>query len=177
MSNANTVKRAVWLKLLSDRAKAAFDQVRAGLADEARGEYQRTGVLPTGRLPGLARVSSSVSHAAIVVDDSEKFVDWVKANYPDALRTYVHVSAAWQERYLAGLTPAPDENGPGPVMDPETGAVVPGLRYKPGGEFLGVSVTPEPGVRREMATLLDAAMAHLAIESGVTEPAEAADAP
>lgn len=119
-------------------AEALASALRESLAADAAAEIEREGTTPSWKAPGFS-VKVSTSNDVVVVADPKAFIDWVAANYPTELYEVreTRVREAWQRKFLAEVL----KRGTPPCDD--GGAVVPGLQYRPGGEFRSVSLTPE----------------------------------
>jgi hypothetical protein len=114
--------------------EAMAKRLRAALTADAENEYTEQGTVPTWRLPGIT-VTGSTAHPSVAIVDEAAFVEWVAGRHPTEVETVVITRArpAWQKRFLDEVT------GRGAACDAE-GEVVPGLEWRPGGGFGGISL-------------------------------------
>lgn len=140
--------------VIADAAKARKDEIRAALSaalDDVGADSVRA------ELPDGTRVSKSSLIAPspkASVDDEAAFATWVETSRPDEIIKTVRES--YKRVILDGLVPTPY----GTAIDPETGEVVPGVRFRTGATY--ISTRFERDGR-------DAIVA--AIRDGVIEPA------
>lgn len=149
--------------MLAHRAAAAA--LEASLKDEAAGEYEREHVRVTWEWPGAGQVVASLRHDAVTITDQETLTAWLRVNYPHQVRQVTRwepINTAWlTDEFLAGLVPTPfadDEPEPAKaapgdrltVVDPNGGAVVPGVRWVKGGGLASVAVKPDRDAVRRM---------------------------
>lgn len=146
--------------------EAMARQLRAALVADAEAEYREQGTVPTWRLPGIT-VSGSTTNPTVAITDEAAFLAWVAERYPTEVEqvTITRVRAAWQDRFLKEVIargePACDENG----------EVVPGLQWRPGGGFGGISLRVDAETKafiREHAEQIVAGVRPLELPSGVT---------
>ena len=176
MNRADAIKTIVWLDQLAAAAKTEAAKVRADVLADARAEFEEQGMAPTWRIPDIATVAASVTHASVYVEDEAAFVAWVGKRYPTEVETKTVVRAAWQTGFL---TRAPGSHGL--VADPDTGEVVPGLNVRRGGEFSGISIRPTPAAKEVFAALAEHGLRELVAKAAPSTPVvlaelEAADA-
>lgn len=119
-------------------------ELRAALTADARGESEEQGTAPTWRLPGLT-VSSAMSSDSVAVVDEAAFTAWVAKAYPTEIETVTAVRPAFRAKLLG------DAAGRGEPVCAEDGEVIPGVEFRPGGEFRAVSVRPTSALRSQLA--------------------------
>lgn len=165
MNRTETTTAIVWLDLFAARAKAEAAKLRGDLEAEVRAELEEHGTASTWRIPDLATVSATVSHAAVYVADEAAFTVWVQKRYPTEVEVITRVRSAW----LAGfLHRAPGSVGV--VADPDSGEVVPGLSIRGGGELTGISIRVTPAAKEAFAALADRGLKELAATAGPNLP-------
>lgn len=148
--------------------RAAARAMEASLKDEAAAEYEREGVGVSWRLPGDGMVLTSLRNDSVTVTDEAAFLAWVKVNFPERVRVVETVYGGWQAAFLGRLEPyvgdpaVPDERDPeelwallqpgerATALDPETGAVIPGVRFVKGGGLASVAVRVNKDAERRM---------------------------
>ena len=161
MNRTQLVQAVVWLDAMAARAKAEAGKLRADLAADARAEFEEQGTAPTWRIKDVAAVSSSVSNAAVYVDDEPAFTAWVAKRYPTEIETITRVRPAWQGAFLNGVPGAH-----GIVTDLDTGECVPGLAIRAGGEFVGISIRATAAAKEVFGTFAAAGLRQLAASAG-----------
>jgi hypothetical protein len=140
--------------VIADAAKARKDDLRAALSaalDDVGADSVRA------ELPDGTRVSKSTlitPNPKPVVSDETAFAEWVEGFRPDEIVRTVRES--FKRVVLERLAATPD----GTAIDPETGEVVPGVRFTTGGAY--VSTRFEKDGRDAIVT---------AIRDGIIEPA------
>jgi hypothetical protein len=144
MSLKEDAARVAVLKALRDTVDAEYEAARqrvlAGLR-EARHELGLKSMRVT--LPDdtpVATVTLVDPRPAVVVVDEDSFTKWVAENYPTEVETRVQVRSSWQRQFVSRL-----DASSGPVADPHTGDVVPGLAAVPAPEPRSFSMRPLPG--------------------------------
>lgn len=165
MNRQEAVEAIVWLDALAAQARTEAAKYRADLLADARAEFEEQGTAPTWRIPDVATVAASVSHASVYVCDETAFTRWVAARYPTEVETIERVRAAWQAGFLVRAL-----GSVGIVNDPETGEVVPGLAIRPGGQFAGVSIRPTAAAKEVFTALADAGLRQLAASASPNVP-------
>lgn len=140
--------------VIADAAKARKDEIRQRLADSLDdvGADSVRAELPDG-----TRVSKSTlitPNPKPVVSDEAALAAWVEAFRPDEIVKTVRES--YRRVLLDGLASTPD----GTAIDPETGEVVPGVRFATGATYVSTRFEKEG---REAIVA--------AIRDGVIEPA------
>jgi plasmid stabilization system protein ParE len=140
--------------VIADAAKARKDDLRAALAaalDDVGADSVRA------ELPDGTRVAKSTlitPNPKPVVSDEAAFAGWVEGFRPDEIVRTVRDS--YKRVILERLASTPD----GTAIDPETGEVVPGVRFSTGATY--VSTRFEKDGRDAIVT---------AIRDGAIEPA------
>ncbi len=165
MNRVETIRAVVWLDQLAAKAKDEAGKLRADLVADARAEYEEQGTPPTWRPPDLATVAARVSHETAYVADEAAFAAWVQSRYPTEADTRVVVRQAWQELFLKSAATSGEV-----VVDTATGEVVPGLKVRPGGEFLGITISASPLAKQVMGALAEHGLRRLAAEASPEAP-------
>jgi len=119
-------------------------ELRAALTADARSEFDEQGTAPTWRLPGLT-VSTAMTADSVAVVDEAAFTAWVAKAYPTEVETVTAVRPAFRAKLLG------DAAGRGDPPCSADGEVIPGVEFRPGGEFRAVSVRPSSGLRSQLA--------------------------
>lgn len=140
MTRAQKVQAAIFLDELAATAAEHAKRLKGELGDEARDELAAQGAAPTWRMPDVATVAARMSRGAVYVADRDKFAAWAAERHPTEV--YTAVRPAFETRTLKTV-----KNTDAGLVDKQ-GEVVPGLASKPGGMFLGVSVTPTDAARQ-----------------------------
>ncbi|MCP3770024.1 MULTISPECIES: hypothetical protein [Streptomyces] len=130
-------RRAVLHGLRAARAELALKSMRVTLPDDTP----------------IATLTLIDPRPAVVVADEDAFTAWVAANHPGEVETLVQVRPAWKQEFLGRLACS----GPaaGPVADPHTGEVIPGLAVAPAPEPRSFSLRPVPGGAERVARAWD----------------------
>lgn len=162
MNRLQTVQAVCWLDALAARAKAEAAKLREQLDADAYAEFQEQGTAPSWRIPDVATVSASVSKQSVVVENEPAFREWVKHNYPDAIRVTESVSTKWQEAFLDRHVNVDGED----VMDTATNALVPGVKVRPQGRFLGVSIRASAEAKQVYGLVAAEGLKHAAAVAG-----------
>ena len=163
MNRTETTVAIVWLDLLAAKAKDEAAKLRADLEADARAEYDSGNGVPSWRVPDICTVSGSVSKQSVVVENEAAFLAWVKTRYPDAIRTVESVSSHWRDAFLDRA-----EVDAETVSDPATGEVVPGVKVRPAGRFLGISVRTSTGAKQVLGAAAHEGLKHAALVAGPT---------
>lgn len=148
--------------MLAHRAAAAA--LEADLKNEAAEEYALHGARVSWEWPGAGSVVASLNHDAFLVTDQDAFMAWLASDSPHQVRArtgWEAINPKWlSETYLPGLVPLDEDEDvegvapprPGdrrPVACPDTGAIVPGVRWVRGGGLRSVAVkADQDAVRR-----------------------------
>ena len=158
MNRSDTIARVVWL----DQVAAAVKEARRALVDDleadARADYEEQGTADTWRVKGVATVPWSTTNDAVVVDSEPRFVEWVQQRYPTEVE--VIIRPAFRKLLLGELI-----HVSGDVCHID-GEVVPGVGFKPGGEFIGVSVRATPEAKQAFGAVARATLLELAAKDG-----------
>lgn len=142
-------------------------ELRQALRADAAAEYAEQGTAPTWRLRGIT-VSTSIAHDSVYVLDERAWVKYVSRAYPTELEEILRVQPAWQIDFLAKVAERGD-----PPCDVD-GTVIPGLAFRPGGEFQAVSVRPAPETKARLrAIAADITAGRRALELPRMEPDDA----
>jgi hypothetical protein len=177
MNRTQTVQTMIWLDQIAAAAKAQRAELAAGLEDEARDELEHQGTVPTWRMTAddamFATVVANMSHAATVVADEALFTKWVQQHYPAAVILVPTVVPAWREKFLADVgVDRSEPSGRVVVIDRETGAIVPGVTRRRGGECTGISVRPTPAAKDLFGQLAANALITATAQLGIAATAE-----
>jgi hypothetical protein len=166
MNRSDIVARTIWLKQLATAALDARKNLIAELNADARAEFEEQGTASTWRIKGMATVPQAQTADAVVVVDEDKFLDWVQARHPTEVETVTHVRPAFRALVLGKLVKVA-----GDVCHID-GEVVPGVEFKPGGEFIGISVTPTAAAKEAFTAVASATLLELVAKSGLEAPRE-----
>lgn len=158
------MKRDEKLRLmLAHRAAAAA--LEADLKNEAAEEYAEHGARVSWEWAGAGSVIASLNHDTVIVTDQDAFLDWLAADSPHQVRPrtgWEVINPKWlAEVYLPGLVPQEEyddldaiaEPRPGDrrsVMCPDSGALVPGVRWVRGGGLRSVAIKADPAAMRQL---------------------------
>jgi hypothetical protein len=156
--------------MMAHRAAAAA--LEASLKNEAADEFEVHGARVSWEWPGAGSVVASLNHDAVIVTDEKAFLEWLSLTKPhQVIREcrLVVINQKWlQEIFLTSLAPfvgepgVPDHRNPEDLLallqpgermatfDPETGAVVPGVRWVKGGGLRSVSVKADSSTTRRL---------------------------
>lgn len=144
MSLRDDAGRVAVLKVLRDKLEAEYEAARLRVLDGLRASRAEVGLKSMRvTLPDdtpVATVTIIDPKPAVEVVDEDAFTTWVAQNYPTEVETRVRVRSSWQRHFVSGL-----EAIPGPVADPRTGEVVPGLAARPAPEPRSFSLRSLPG--------------------------------
>lgn len=132
MTRAERIQRIIWLGRLAAAAAAEAKTERVALEADAGAEYVGQGVAPTYRMPDIATVSSRIARDTVDVIDPAALLDWVTKRHPTEVEPTIR--PAFVDRLRK--TVRPDGTN---VVD-AAGERIPGLRYRAGGRFIGVTV-------------------------------------
>ncbi|WP_042176316.1 hypothetical protein [Streptomyces sp. NBRC 110035] len=141
--------RVVVLRVLRDAVEAEYRAERCAVLDglrAARAELALKSMRVT--MPDdtpIATLTLIDPQPTVVVADEDAFTAWTAANHPGEVETLVRVRSAWQREFFARLACS------GPVADPRTGEVVPGLTVAPAPEPRSFSLRPVPGGTERVA--------------------------
>ncbi|MEU7170373.1 hypothetical protein ABZ949_02630 [Micromonospora tulbaghiae] len=110
-------------------------QLRDALTADAEAEYREQGTVPTWRLPGIT-VTGATTNPTVVISDEAAFLAWVADRYPSEVEqiTTTRIRPAWQQQFLKGVIARGE-----PACD-EQGEEIPGLTWRAGGGFGGISL-------------------------------------
>lgn len=138
-------------------------RLRAALTADAESEYREQGTVPTWRLPGIT-VTGSTAHPTVAITNEATFVAWVAHRYPTEVETVVITRArpAWQKRFL-------DEVATRGAACDDQGEEVPGLEWRPGGGFGGITLRVDSTTKaliREHADEIVAGVRPLGLPTG-----------
>ena len=118
-------------------------EFRKTLKADAAADYAENGTVTTWRMPGYT-VSASVTHDAVEIVSEAAWLDYVRSEYPTEVETIIRARPAWQLDFLAGVAGRGD-----PPCDRD-GRVIPGLAFRPGGEFKSISVIPGMATKQSL---------------------------
>ncbi|MFE9926670.1 hypothetical protein ACFYQA_35510 [Streptomyces sp. NPDC005774] len=141
--------RVVVLRVLRDAVEAEYRAERRAVLDglrAARAELALKSMRVT--MPDdtpIATLTLIDPQSAVVVADEDAFTAWAAVNHPGEVETLLRVRPAWQRDLFARLACS------GPVADPHTGEVIPGLTVAPAPEPRSFSLRPVPGGAERVA--------------------------
>jgi hypothetical protein len=149
MSLKDDATRVAVLKALRDTVDAEYEAARLRVLDGLRAARAELGLKSMRvTLPDdtpVATVTLVDPRPAVVVANEGAFTTWVAENYPTEVETRVQVRPGWQRQFVARL-----DASPGPVADPRTGEIVPGLAAQAAPEPRSFSLRPLPGGAEEI---------------------------
>jgi hypothetical protein len=149
MSLKEDATRVAVLKALRDTVEAEYEAARLRVLDGLREARRELGLKSIRvRLPDdtpVATVTLVDPRPAVVVVDEGTFTKWVAETYPTEVETRVQVRSSWQRQFVSNL-----DASPGPVADPRSGEIVPGLAALPAPEPRSFSLRPLPGGTEEI---------------------------
>lgn len=154
MNRADVVSRVVWLDQVIAAAKEARGALVADLEADAKAEYEEQQTASTWRIKGVATVPQSVTNDAVVVESEPRFVDWVAQRFPTEVDTIIR--PAFRKLLLGELIHVADG------VCHIDGEVVPGVEFRAGGEFIGVSVRATPEAKQAFGAVARATLLELA---------------
>lgn len=117
-------------------------ELRKALTADAEAEYLEQGVIPTWRLPGIT-VAGSTTNPTVAIVNEVAFLAWVAERYPTEVERVVITRArpAWQSAFLSGVVARGE-----PACD-EQGEEIPGLEWRAGGGFGGISLRADSATK------------------------------
>lgn len=151
--------------------QAAVRAIGDALKEEGRVEFEENGTAATYRM-SYANVAGSSSNDRIEVTDAQAFLGYMARRNPtevQVVQTYAVRNTDWLAQVkdafaqmsraeydvVAAAERQQAENEGRPVVKPQhsqaidvDGTVIPGVVFKPGGEYVTTSVTPKMGVRK-----------------------------
>ena len=130
---ADLTQEIAFYEALAAQAKDAAKQRREVLSAQAQREWEDDGCAPSWRLRDLGLVSTRITEDSVTVVNALALAAWVAERHPDEIVPTVRSS------YLTALLASVKVDGE-TVVD-KHGEVVPGLKFEPGGRFLGITVT------------------------------------
>jgi hypothetical protein len=149
MSLKEDATRVAVLRALRDTVEAEYEAARLRVLDGLRAARAELGLKSMRvSLPDdtpVATVTLVDPKPAVVVSDEASFTSWVAETYPTEVETRVQVRSSWQRQFVSRL-----DASPGPVADPRTGEIVPGLAAIPAPEPRSFSLRPLPGGTEEI---------------------------
>lgn len=146
-TRADLARAVILWEAIAAEAKAQAAANRAVLDEQARTELETNGSAPTWRIPDVGTVPLALTSPAVVVEDEAAYVAWMAERYPTEVHTVQQVRPAFDAQLRTDLA----AQG-GDPCDLETGEVIPGLRYVPGGRPRGVSVRASAKARDAVRT-------------------------
>jgi hypothetical protein len=149
MSLKEDATRVAVLKALRDTVDAEYEAARERVLEGLRAARAELGLKSMRvTLPDdtpVATVTLVDPKPAVVVADEGSFTTWVAEHYPTEVETRVQVRPGWQRQFVSRL-----DASPGPVADPRTGEIVPGLAAQPAPEPRWFSLRSLPGGTEEI---------------------------
>lgn len=157
MNREQRTKAIVMLDQIAEQASRKSAALRAELADDARGEYQREGNAPTWRFPNVGRVVLPLTKQRVVVEDTTELVTWVAANHPEQVK--VETREVVQPSFITWLCEHAQPEGEVAHLD---GEVIPGLKVVAGGRPKELSITPDRATKALLGEVAEQGLLHLA---------------
>jgi hypothetical protein len=143
--------------LLYKQAQAALHEA---LKREGLVEHTEHKTVPTWKL-AFATAAGAQTQDRVVITDTDDFMAYMTGRYPTEIvqRTVTEIrNPDWLARVLENWAISGPEDDGESVKD-DRGKVVPGVKFKPGGEFITVGVTAKPAARKTIGK---------AVERGIT---------
>lgn len=163
MNRAEMTRRVLLLETAAAELRSRAAAVRADLNADARAELAEQGMAPTWRWPDIGTVSLGVSREAVVVDDEDAFLAWLRDEFPTEVERIERCRPAFFTALSNFVAQAGED-----VVHTGTGQIVPGLRIRPGGDPLPLSFRLTAGAKAVAAEhagkLVDQLAAGLGIE-------------
>lgn len=150
LTRADAARAVAMYSAIGKAANDAAKQYRTWLDDGAVAEMDREGYAPKGEIPGLGSWALKLTTDRIDVTDHAALLKWVQDNRPEQVKVVPQVEIV-QPAFVGWLLKTVTPSGDGSVALPETGEVVPGLRFVAGGQPAGVAVTPKATERERIA--------------------------
>lgn len=172
MNRKEKIRQALIWDATARMAYARAARWREQLGAEANAEYKREETAPTWRHADLATVTLPVSQEAAYVADQRKWLEWVRANYPDKVETIERVNPKFEGELLS--TYVIDAEA-GVVHDGE-GVVVDGLGVRQGGTPLTLTFTPARQAKQALGEAAEKVLELVAVSLHLPAPPEAAEA-
>lgn len=148
---ARLAKATVLVELVQERVTALRTDVDA----DVRADYQANANTTKGIvIDGIGKVGSitvPLSNDATSVADVDAYTAWVEENYPTEVEYKTVVKSTFQKGHLAGLVGNAED---GTVVDARTGEVVPGVKFKVGGEVKSPRLVLDKAKKVQIAELL-----------------------
>lgn len=165
MNRADLTAGIIRLEQLSMVARDAAGELRKQLASDAEAEWDEHKTAPTWRMDA-ATVSLPITHDAIAVNNPDALVGWVATHRPGEVEAVRRVRESYLSWLRGNLIAAADEDGRPVVKHPDTGEVVPGVTWIPGGQPGALSIRANAAAKREYRELAERQLKALTAEDG-----------
>lgn len=138
--------------------RAAAKAFREALEADARAEYEEHRTAPTWRVP-FATVPTAVEHDGVEVTNEAAVIAYLERKHPGEVKTVKIVrNPQWLGKLLAEAAErgavAVEDDAELVIVDAD-GEEIPGVRFRAGGAFKNISVTPTDAMRRQLAAMAE----------------------
>jgi hypothetical protein len=150
-SRAERIQEILRLEGIAAAARLRAEAHRDALTAEARAELA-SGIAPTWRIADVGTITLPVGKAGPLVDNPAALLAWCQERYPTEVEniTTRQIRAAFQGALLRRVLVDEDR-----VVDPDTGEIVPGLTWSPGGQPKALSFRIDSQVKALFAAAGD----------------------
>lgn len=136
-NRAELARMGLFWDQVAEDARRRAREIREQLTADARAELERDGTAPTWRIPGVGTVPLCLTTAAVEVADPVMYTKWVAQRHPEHIEKVERIRPAFDEHLRKTLV----ARGDPPCTD--DGELVPGLRYRAGGEAKSIQIRPD----------------------------------
>lgn len=137
MNRAEATRQVLKVEAARDQLDKLAKSLRSGLDAEARAELEQQGTAPTWRLKDIGTWSLPVTRESVAVTDPDAFLDWLAKEYPTEIE---HIRRP-RKAFFEVLTQFLVQDGED-VVHTSTGAIVPGVEIRAGGQPLTLRFKP-----------------------------------
>ena len=165
LNRRQIAEQIAYLEALAEQAKKAAEVHRARLESTAGDEYRKEGAAPSWSVKDLVTIYGRVSNSQVAVGDPADFLAWVKAHKPDEVEVIERVRPVYQSAVLKGCSLSDD----GQVVT-AGGDEIAGVRYIPGGTFLGIGCKFDSAAKQTYGEVAREALSRIALAPSPVEP-------
>lgn len=164
MTRVDNLKAILLWEGIAEEAKARAAAARQALTDDATTELAEQGSAPSWRFAGLGQVLLPLSKTSLSVSDPAALVAWVQQQYPTEVEMVPTIRPAFLDALGKRVLVEGDV-----VVDPSTGAIVPGYRVLPGGAAKALTIRADSDAkgqaRADAAALVERLEYAMTVES------------